>query len=386
MPPFQFAAAQEHYAKIFGQFESAVQGKQLLIVAPGALASLPFQVLVAAPLPSGLQGIERYRNAKWLGLRQPLVTLPTVASLHALRGLGNPRAPFAYAGFGNPLLKGDENDPNDVERAKLAETFTDCAKVSEQSGRSAKKALRPIPLGTIQHGQKTDIEAVRHQHPLPETAIELCAIGRNLKAVPEREKDAIWLGSRATEGNVKKLSEDGELKRYAIVHFATHGALAAESEHILKAGAEPGLILTPPDAVKDASPSADALARDDGVLSASEIAQLDLNADWVILSACNTAAPTSERGEALSGLARAFFYAGASALLVSHWYVDSDASVKLTTRTVLELQNHPEINRAEALRRATEFVMNDTTRPSHWLPAVHPSVWAPFVLAGEGDR
>ena len=388
MPPFQFGVAQALYTKIFGQFESVLQGKQLLIVAPGALASLPFQVLVTAPLPPGRDGIARYRNAKWLGVQQPLVTLPTVASLHALRGLGKsrPHAPFAYAGIGNPLLKGDENDAYDVQRAKLAETFTDCSKVTEQSSENAKKSLRPIPLDTIVHGQATDIEAVRHQRPLPETAEELCAIGRELKAVPEREKDAIWLGPRATESNVKKLNEDGELKRYAIVHFATHGALAAESEQILKAGAEPGLILTPPNTAKGTPQSGEALARDDGVLSASEIAHLDLNADWVILSACNTAAPNNQRGEALSGLARAFFYAGASAVLVSHWYVDSDASVKLTTHTFLELQNNAEISRGEALRRAIVFVMNDTSRPTHWLPAVHPAVWAPFVLAGEGDR
>jgi CHAT domain-containing protein len=114
------------------------------------------------------------------------------------------------------------------------------------------------------------------------------------------------------------------------------------------------------------------------------VAHLDLNADWVILSACNTAAPNDNRGEALSGLARAFFYAGAQALLVSHWYVDSDASVKLTVGMFQELQHYPEISRAEALRRAIKSVMSDKTRPSNWLPAIHPAVWAPFVLAGEG--
>ena len=115
------------------------------------------------------------------------------------------------------------------------------------------------------------------------------------------------------------------------------------------------------------------------------MAQLDLNADWVILSACNTASAGDMVGaEALSGLARAFFYAGARALLVSHWYVDSDGAVKLTTRAIRELRQDPKIGRAEALRRAMLALMADTSRPADSMPAAHPAVWAPFVVVGEG--
>jgi CHAT domain-containing protein len=85
---------------------------------------------------------------------------------------------------------------------------------------------------------------------------------------------------------------------------------------------EPGLILTPPKDQTDL---------DDGYLSASEVAGLKLDADWVILSACNTAAGGAQGAEALSGLARAFIYAGARALLVSHWSVSSEATVSLIT-------------------------------------------------------
>ena len=125
--------------------------------------------------------------------------------------------------------------------------------------------------------------------------------------------------------------------------------------------------------------------RDDGLLTASEVAGLKLDADWVVLSACNTAG-AGEKGdaEAFSGLARAFFYAGARALLVSHWYVDSDAAVKLTTKAFAALSADPGIGRAEAMRRAVLAVMRDTTRPAHWIPAVHPGVWPPFVVVGEG--
>src|SRR5262249_45199520 len=87
---------------------------------------------------------------------------------------------------------------------------------------------------------------------------------------------------------------------------------------------------------------------DDGLLTASEVAQLKLNADWVVLSACNTAAGEKPGAEALSGLARAFFYAGARALLVSHWRIDSKAATRLTTSTFDIMKSNQTISRAEA--------------------------------------
>ena len=124
-----------------------------------------------------------------------------------------------------------------------------------------------------------------------------------------------------------------------MLHFATHGTLAGEIEGTH----EPGLILTPPKEQSDL---------DDGYLSASEVAALKLDADWVILSACNTAAGGAKGAEALSGLARAFFYAGARAMLVSHWSVDSAATVKLITHAVGATTRDKTLGRAEALRRA----------------------------------
>jgi len=122
---------------------------------------------------------------------------------------------------------------------------------------------------------------------------------------------------------------------------------------------------------------------DDGLLTASEVAQLDLNADWVILSACNTASSDGTPGaEGLSGLAKAFFYAGARALLVSHWPVASDAAVKLTTGLFKEAAAHPEIGRAEALRRSMLALMDDGDNPYF----AHPMFWAPFVVVGEGGK
>ena len=127
------------------------------------------------------------------------------------------------------------------------------------------------------------------------------------------------------------------------------------------------------------TPPAAATELDDGYLTASEIATLKIDADWVILSACNTAGAGSANAESLSGMARAFFYAGARSLLVSHWPVNSDATVELITKTFAALQTDPRIGRAEALRRSMVALISkgDTY--------VHPEIWAPFVLVGEGQ-
>ena len=137
--------------------------------------------------------------------------------------------------------------------------------------------------------------------------------------------------------------------------------------------AEPALVLTPPSV---------ASADNDGLLTASKIAQLKLDADWVVLSACNTAASDGTPGAAgLSGLAKAFFYAGSRALLVSNWAIASKAAVKLTTGAFAELTKDPSIGRAEALRRAEMALLDDKTLPAAF---AHPAIWGPFTLAGEG--
>src|SRR5262249_10263497 len=121
----------------------------------------------------------------------------------------------------------------------------------------------------------------------------------------------IHLGRNATEANVNRLP----LADYRVVYFATHGLVAGDVEGL----GEPSLALTLPNGATEL---------DDGLLTASEVAQLRLNADWVVLSACNTAAGGKPGAEALSGLARALFYAGARALLVSHWRIDSKAAAR----------------------------------------------------------
>ena len=186
-------------------------------------------------------------------------------------------------------------------------------------------------------------------------------------------ESAIYLGHKATETVIKGLSADGTLAQARVVHFATHGLLGSEAEMLGASKAEPALLLTPPN-----QPSEE----DDGLLTASEAALLKLDADWVVLSACNTAAGDGKTNgaEALSGLARAFFYAGARALLVSHWAVDSNATVSLITKAFDEIKGDSRIGRAEALRRSMLALIGTGGRNAH------PATWAPFVVVGEGAR
>jgi CHAT domain-containing protein len=136
----------------------------------------------------------------------------------------------------------------------------------------------------------------------------------------------------------------------------------------LSGPAEPGLVLTPP---------ITASTLDDGYLSASEVSQLKLNADWVLLSACNTASPDGTPGaEGLSGLAKAFFYAGGHSLLVSNWPVASKATQILITTTMKAYIDAPDKGKPEALRAAMLEMM---AQPQY----SHPFFWAPFSVVGD---
>jgi CHAT domain-containing protein/tetratricopeptide (TPR) repeat protein len=344
---FDLNLANELYTILIGPFEEVVKDKKKLLIVPsGALTALPFHIMVtkkpAAGIPERLEG---YREAAWLIKRQAVTVLPSVASLQALRIFASgTRAAKPMIGFGDPVFNPDAKPSS---RARLA-------------ANSSARNLAKQPYGDFWQGPQVDRTKLAQGLPrLPDTADELRAVGKDVGA----SMSDIHLGKDASEATVKRLP----LADYRIVYFATHGLVAGT----VKGLGEPSLALSIP-----AQPS----ELDDGLLTASEVAQLKLNADWVVLSACNTAAGDSPDAEALSGLARAFFYAGARALLVSHWAMSSDAATRLTTSTFDILKVDPTIDRAEALRRAELTYLNDTSDRQN----AYPAFWGPFEIVGEG--
>jgi CHAT domain-containing protein len=339
---YDLAFANELYATLFGPVEGLVKDKRSLLVAPsGALTALPFHLLVtekpAAAVPDRIEG---YRNAAWLLKRQAVSVLPSVSSLKALRGFARrEQAVKPMTGFGDPVFNPSEGGN---ERRTASRSVTNLAYTDFWQGAGVDRGRLALALPQ-----------------LPDTADELNAVGRDLGVTAAD----IHLGADASETTVKR----APLADYRIVYFATHGLVAGD----VKGVAEPSLALSIPKV-----PS----ALDDGLLTASEVAQLKLNADFVVLSACNTIAGDKPGAEALSGLARSFFYAGARALLVTHWSVDSEAAARLATSTFDLLKADSKLGRAEALRRAMLAYLDDTSSPRN----AYPALWGPFALIGEG--
>jgi CHAT domain-containing protein len=375
-------------------------------VPTGPLTALPFHLLVtdkpAIAVPQ-MQSNDKagYRDAAWLVKRHAVTVLPSVANLKALRVLARKsQATKPMIGFGDPVFARDQTaarvvyaveavaaaakedkqpvsyNPRAIQtirffnpdpplsiaaaaRAAIS-TLSDAVEPDSVVRRARPPAARTRAYSDYWHGASVDRARLADAlAPLPETAEELKAVAAKLRA----SSTDIHLGRNATEANVKRLP----LADYRVVYFATHGLVAGDVEGL----GEPSLALTLP---KEPS------ELDDGLLTASEVAQLKLNADWVVLSACNTAAGEKPGAEALSGLARAFFYAGARALLVSHWRIDSKAATRLTTSTFDIMKSNQTIGRAEALRRAMLAYLDDPSDPWN----AYPGFWGSFSLVGEG--
>jgi CHAT domain-containing protein len=166
-----------------------------------------------------------------------------------------------------------------------------------------------------------------------------------------------------------------DLSRYKVIVFATHGLVPGE----LNGLTQPALALSAPDVTG---------SEGDGLLTMEEILALRLNADWVVLSACNTGSGAGAGAEAASGLGRAFFYAGTRALLVTNWSVHSQSARDLTTDLFRRQNVDPTLSRSEALRLAMMSVLDgpgSTDRAGKTVFAyAHPLFWAPYTIIGDG--
>ncbi|CAK0756069.1 hypothetical protein CCP3SC1_250022 [Gammaproteobacteria bacterium] len=392
---FPVADAYALFQDLMGPEAARLDGiKTLFIVPDGALERLPFSVLVTEPSPTGEIN---YQKVAWLVRQWATVTLPSVASLRTLRAMPiAPKARESFIGFGNPNLgvlppqastqkeEGKEETPpiptNTVDTEitgatpKKRHTRTKASpilKVVTTTITVPAVALPSIMATTasvaLTNRLIADPNQLRTSLPsLPETADEMKAISINLGAKP----DGLNLEERASVNMVRIAN----LVNYRVVAFATPVLIDGNFEGL----AEPALVLTPPQ-----NPTSD----NDGLLRASQIARLRLDADWVLLPICNTAMNQNASKEigipGLSGLSKAFFQAGARALLVSHWPTRPEPTVALITDMLHTWQTHPELDRAAALRHSIiTFLDSPQTDPRY----LHPVIWAPFIIEGENIR
>ena len=328
---FDLDAAHGLYQDLFAGLKAEIADlKRLVIVPAGALANLPFGVLVTKPPALG-----QYVSAHWLTNDFDISYSPTITSFVNLRStrLVGQHARKLLA-VGNPVL------------APLQRV-------------AAQEAAFASVISSCQSGDIIPPELLRSLASLPDTANEIYNVS---KALGGNASD-ILLGGQATEPTLRARN----LADYRILYFATHGLLPGE----IRCQSQPGIVLTPP-----SEPAETHFG--DGLFDASEIAALPMAADLVVLSACNTAASgKADGGQSLSGLAASFFRAGAKSLLVSHWQVPSAATGALMSSMFATLSKTPNMSVDTALRTAQ---LGLSKAPGF----AHPFFWAAFVLMGDG--
>lgn len=330
------------YHHLFGDpaIRSVISSKPNWIVIPsGPLTTLPPSLLLTAPPQGGADGDvdpESLRRSPWLVRSKALTLLPSVSSLRTIRQI----LPHGRQATSKPLIALVDPD--------FSGTAAPPAGPSSPS-RSFATAFRDgLP----------DVTLLRGLPPLAHAREEGMALMIALKASSE----SVLFGRAASKAELMARNRSGALSRVRVIEFATHGFAAGEGD----GASEPMLVLSAGDRPED------------WVLRASDAAGLNLNADWVILSGCNTASPETGAADGLSGFARAFFFAGASSLLVSHWRLDDEIAARLVPATMRYKRSHPRESKAQALRHAMLEIIDDPD-----LDAAHPAFWAPFTLIGE---
>ena len=364
LPAFDVASAYKLYAGLVAPVKQGWQGaNDLLVVANGALGQIPFGMLAtentkAAPDAAGQPLFAGYKTVPWL-IRQIAITqLPTVTALTTLRAMPavkGARKPFI--GFGDPWFS----------KAEAAQALA-AAKAAPSPTAIASRGA-PVHLRSAPTTRGIDSAQLAELPRLPDTADEVRDVAVALKADPAKD---VYLGAQANEQTVRQVDLDDR----RVIMFATHGLVPGD----LAGLTEPALALSAPDV---------AHVPGDGLLTVSKILGLKLNADWVVLSACNTAAGNGAGAEAASGLGLAFFYAGSRALLVSNWPVETVSARILTTTTFQREAASPGISRAEALRQAMLSLIDgpgaiDPATQQAQYSYAHPLFWAPFSLVGDG--
>ncbi len=366
IPAFDIALSHDLYKQLLAPVRTGWQSAEsLLVVANGALSQLPFTTLVTkkASLADEAGALfSNYRSIAWLARSHGVTVLPSVSSLVSLRAL--PAATPGrrnFVGFGDPYFSVEQ--VRDSDRAGANKT-------ASLSSRGVYKVRgMPVSLRAAPRTGNLNSAGIASLPRLPDTLDEVRGIAAALHADSERD---LFTGRRANEFSVKST----DLKGYKVIAFATHGLVPGDLDGL----AQPALALS--------SPQVSGHPEEDGLLTMGEILGLKLDADWVVLSACNTGAGDGTGAEAFSGLGRAFFYAGTRALLLSNWPVETNSARALTTDLFRRQADDPSLGRAAAMRQAMLALIDgrgyvDETTDTILFSYAHPIFWAPFSLVGD---
>jgi CHAT domain-containing protein len=348
IPPFDVALAHELYALLLKPVEQGWKpAKSLVIATNGALGLLPLGLLVtdrAYVKPRARPYFVEYRDVPWLARSHAASLVPSASALRTLRQLPPGSHERDLVGFGDPIFSAEQAD-----------------EAAEQPVQVAEASTRGVPLRRRAAVQTANLDSadLGNLPRLPDTADELIAIAVALQADPTQ---VLKLGKAANEETVKKT----DLSRYRVVVFATHGLVPGDLDGLT----QPALALTAPSV---------AGVPGDGLLTMEEILALKLNADWVVLSACNTAAGAGAGAEAASGLGRAFFYAGTRGILVTNWSVHSLSARDLIADLFRRQAADPRLTRAQALRQAMMALADGggfkNTKGETLFSYAHPLFW-----------
>jgi CHAT domain-containing protein len=360
IPPFDLGLAYELYEQLLKPVEAGWKpAKTLVVVANGALGLLPLSLLPTAPakVDDGSEPLfSGYRNVAWLARTHAVSMVPSAGALRTLRQMppGSPNRQ-RMIGFGNPVFS--------LKQAKIEQERAEAPVQIAMATRGLPLQRRSSPkLENVDSAELAQLPA------LPDTAEELKSIASALGEDPSK---TLVLGIKANEETVKAT----DLSHYKIIVFATHGLAAGE----LNGLTQPALALTAPDVSG---------TKGDGLLTMEEIMSLKLDADWVVLSACNTGAAAGAGAEAASGLGQAFFYAGARALLVTNWSVDSQSAREITSELFRRQTANPGLSRSEALRESMMTLVDDKgfrdEKGAMLFSYAHPLFWAPYSIIGDG--
>jgi CHAT domain-containing protein len=324
IPVFDMADASTIYGGTLAPFSAEMADVHELVIAPsGPLLAMPFAVLPTAPASA-----DDMSGAPWLLRKTNLAYVPAAANFVSLRKIeGTSAARHPWFGFG-------DFQPVTLAQAQATYNTSTC-------GQSAAE------FAQLPH--------------LPYATLELKAAAAIFSASPSDE----LLGDAFTVPNV----ESADLKDYRILHFATHALLPTD----LPCQAQPAIVTSAPGGATSA---------DQALLNTGDVTNLHLDANLVVLSACNTGGGEAG-GEALSGLARSFFYAGARALMVTQWSVNDQVSAYLIAETLSRVQAGTDGGAAGSLRAAQLALINGA---GHGTPAklADPFFWAAFAVIGDG--